>query len=85
MRKMATVAEIEAYAAQVREEFAPKGFRVNANRYGVRIECNTCHESATLEAEMWARNHSHTEGRKADFEERTTNPDGTVNRVLYYL
>jgi hypothetical protein len=85
-RKQATVAQIEAYAATVRAEFVPMGFQVDANRYGVRIECCTCHESNTLNPEMWARNHKHLPAaRKADFEEVTSNSDGTVNRKLYYV
>ena len=85
MFKQATVAEIEAYAVKVRADFEGQGFKIGPNAYGIRSECNTCHESATLNPEMWMRNHSHTTGRRADFEEVTHNADGTRNRVLYFI
>jgi len=85
MFRKATVAEIEAYAAKTREEFKGQGFKIDPNSYGLRAECETCHDSATLNPEMWMRNHNCTTGRKADFEETTVNPDGTKNRTLYFI
>lgn len=84
-RKQTTVAQIEAYAAKTREDFAGQGFTIQTNSHGLRAECDTCHESATLNPEMWMRRHGHAAtGRTADFEETTLNADGTRNRVLYF-
>lgn len=53
----ATVAQIEAYAARIANDF-PR-FVVAPNGYGVRVECKVCHNSSTGDrAEMWARNHT---------------------------
>lgn len=78
-----TVEEIEAYATRTQVQFP--GYLVFPNSYGIRAECPKCHESATLNPEMWMRNHRCAEGRPADFEEVTINADGTRDRKLYFL
>lgn len=90
-RKQATQAQIDAYRDQVREEFKGQGFDIRSNGYGLRIECNNCHASATLNPEMWARNHNGNcpatttkVARIADFRETVINADGTKSTILYY-
>jgi hypothetical protein len=86
MYRMATVAEINAEAARFQAQVG-SDFAVSPNSYGVRIECNTCHESATHDrAYRFAQGHSHGGGfvspRPADYRSETVNADGTKNIVL---
>lgn len=86
MYRMATVAEINAEAARFQARVG-SGFTVSPNSYGVRIECNTCQESATHDrAYRFAREHSHgshyTAPRPADYRSVTVNADGTRSKVL---
>lgn len=56
MRQM-TQAQVDRYRDQVRDQF--KGFPValDSNGYGLRAQCLLCNKSATLNPEMWIRNH----------------------------
>lgn len=88
MARIATVAQIHAYAATVRKQFHGQGYSITPNSYGIRTECTYCHESATLNPEAWMRGHrdecnAHRAPRP-DFVEETHNADGTRNRILYY-
>lgn len=72
-RKQATVAEIEAVAAEIQSQVG-SGFRVAPNRVWVRIECLTCHEShARDQAVQWALEHHH--GQTCDFVTSDGNQD----------
>lgn len=85
-RTQRTQAQIDAYRDRTREAYAGRGFKIDSNGYGLRVECEVCHDSHTLNPEEFMARHGHApQGREADYEERTVNPDGTVNRVLYYL
>lgn len=87
MYRMATVAQIEAEAARFQAQVG-SGFTVNPNSYGVRIECNTCHESATHDrAYRFPAQHAHESRvfvapRPADYRSETVNADGTKSVVL---
>jgi hypothetical protein len=81
-----TAAQINAEAARFQTEVG-QAYTVAPNSYGVRIECNACRESATHDrAYRFPNLHRCPKvARVADFEERTVNADGTVNRVLYFV
>lgn len=87
MYRMATVAEINAEATRFQAQVG-SGFTVKPNSYGVRIECNTCRDSATHDrAYRFAAQHTHesrhfTAPRPADYRSGTVNADGTKNIVL---
>lgn len=86
-RRNATVAQIEAEAARFQAEVGSR-FTVNPNSYGIRIECNACHESATHDrGYAFGRLHNcasrgFVAPRPADHIQESVNPDGTRNRVL---
>lgn len=57
-RKQATQADIDSYRDKVREQFAGFPFKIESNGYGLRVECTVCHDSATLNPEMYMRKHA---------------------------
>lgn len=56
--------KINSYRDITRAQFEGQPFKIDSNAYGLRVECTICHESATLNPEMWMRNHTaRCEGR----------------------
>lgn len=84
MYRMASNAQIKAEAERFQAQVG-SSFTVAPNSYGVRIECNTCHQSATHDrAYRFAREHTDgfTAPRPADYRSETINADGTKNVIL---
>lgn len=53
----ATQAEVDAYRDATRAAFQGQPFEIESNGYGLRAECVLCNDSATLNPEMWMREH----------------------------
>ena len=57
--RMITQAQVDAYRDETREAFKNYPFTIESNGYGLRVECNVCHNSATLNPELYMRSHKH--------------------------
>lgn len=56
-RTHATQAEVHAYRDETRRKYAGQPFTIEANGYGLRVECTVCHTSATLNPEAFMAGH----------------------------
>lgn len=56
-RRNATQAEVHAYRDETRRKYAGQPFSIESNRYGLRVECQVCHTSTTLNPEAFMNEH----------------------------
>lgn len=61
--------QVDAYRDATRAAFAGQPFEIESNGHGLRAECMLCNNSATLNPEMWMREHQCAPERIAEIVE----------------